>query len=156
MSRMNCSPLKWTLKLMIRYGEVDYIYGWKAFNEHNGFTNAQSALNVIELLMQICYLKLRKQPGKENQALLVGYSVSLMSLSKTVLYWLQEYYSGYVPGAVGRVDGLGTRKSVIIPSIDLSFCGLYQMVHGSYFQGYWSGSSAKKSFENPIPQRQRQ
>jgi hypothetical protein len=34
-----------------------------------------------------------------NKALLVGYTVSIMTLSKTVLYWLQEYFSGYHPGA---------------------------------------------------------
>lgn len=76
------------------YGEVDYIYGWKAYNEHNGFTNAQSLMNVLELLMQIRYLQIRKRPGHEGQALLIGYSVSLMTLAKTALYWLQEYYSG--------------------------------------------------------------
>jgi hypothetical protein len=81
-------------KLTRSYGEVDYIYGWKAYNEHNGFTNAQSLMNVFELLMQIRYLQIRKRPGHEGQALLVGYSVSLMSLAKTALYWLQEYYSG--------------------------------------------------------------
>jgi len=80
--------------LTFRYGEIDYIYGWKAYNEHNGFTNAQSLMNVVELLMQICYLRLRKQAGHESQALLIGYSVSLMSFAKTALYWLQEYYSG--------------------------------------------------------------
>jgi hypothetical protein len=73
---------------------VDYIYGWKAYNERNGFTNAQSAMNVIEVLMQIRYLQIRKRPGHENQALLIGYSACLMTLAKTLLYWLQEYYSG--------------------------------------------------------------
>ena len=81
--------------LLYRYGEVDYIYGKKAYENHNGFTNAQSALNVIEVLMQVCFLRLRNKPGQENKALMVGYSVSLMTFSKTILYWLQEYYSGY-------------------------------------------------------------
>lgn len=78
----------------IRYGEVDYIYGWKAYENHNGFTNAQSALNVLELLLQIYFLRLRTKPGKEDKALMVGYTVSVMTLSKTILYWLQEYFSG--------------------------------------------------------------
>jgi hypothetical protein len=80
-----------------RYGEVDYIYGWKAYENHNGFTNAQSTLNVLELLLQIYFLRLRTKPGKENRALMVGYTVSVMTLSKTILYWLQEYFSGYYP-----------------------------------------------------------
>jgi len=78
-----------------RYGEVDYIYGKKAYENHNGFTNAQSALNVVELLLQIWFLRLRSRPQQEGKALLVGYTVSVMTLSKTVLYWLQEYFSGY-------------------------------------------------------------
>ena len=93
MSLTNC--LSWSfLSINRRYAEVDYIYGWKAYNNHNGFTNAQSALNVLELLLQIYYLGLRTKPGKENNALIVGYTVSVMTLSKTILYWLQEYFSG--------------------------------------------------------------
>jgi len=45
--------------------------------------------------MQIWFLRLRNKPGQENKALMIGYSVSLMTFSKTLLYWLQEYYSGY-------------------------------------------------------------
>jgi len=78
------------------YGEVDYIYGKKAYDNHNGFTNAQSALNVVEVIMQLWFLKLRQHPRKQNMALLVGFTVSVMTLSKTLLYWLQEYFSGYV------------------------------------------------------------
>ena len=78
----------------LSYGEVDGIYSRKAYENHNGFTNAQSSLNVIELLMQIWFLNLRKKPGKENLALMVGFTVSVMTFSKTVLYWLQEYFSG--------------------------------------------------------------
>jgi len=78
-----------------RYGEVDYIYGMKAYVNKNGFTNAQSSLNIIEVLLQIWFLKLRRDPSKHNKALFVGYTVSVMTLSKTLLYWLQEYFSGY-------------------------------------------------------------
>ena len=131
-----CSPANCLQKLTFRYGEIDYIYGWKAYNEHNGFTNAQSLMNVVELLMQICYLRLRKRPGHENPALLIGYSVSLMSLAKTALYWLQEYYSGcgsHIANTLAK--NLGTRKSDIILGIGLFFSGLYRMEHGSYFLG---------------------
>jgi hypothetical protein len=89
----NCS-FPYIARADLSYGEVDGIYSRKAYENHNGFTNAQSALNVIEVLMQIWFLNLRKKPGKENLALLVGYTVSVMTFSKTVLYWLQEYFSG--------------------------------------------------------------
>ncbi|KAH8793001.1 hypothetical protein F5882DRAFT_399177 [Hyaloscypha sp. PMI_1271] len=105
------------------YGRIDYIYGWKAFNEHNGFTSAQGMLNVIESLMYGYYLYILYSYGKQSKAqgrgapkastvgflgqqryvdghmgglaVLVVYSAALMTLSKTVLYWLNEYYSGF-------------------------------------------------------------
>jgi len=90
---INCIP---SLNHVSRsYGEVDYIYGKKAYDNHNGFTNAQSALNLFEVIMQVWFLRLRRQPGQQNKALFVGYTVSVMTLSKTILYWLQEYFSGY-------------------------------------------------------------
>ncbi|KAL9071098.1 MAG: hypothetical protein Q9161_004437 [Pseudevernia consocians] len=30
------------------YGQIDYIYGEKAYKEHNGFTAAQGSLNIVE------------------------------------------------------------------------------------------------------------
>jgi hypothetical protein len=38
------------------YGQIDHIYGWKAFDAKNGFTAAQTALNVVETLMYLVYL----------------------------------------------------------------------------------------------------
>ncbi|TEY84099.1 hypothetical protein BOTCAL_0021g00210 [Botryotinia calthae] len=103
------------------YGKVDYIYGWKAFNDHNGFTMAQTFLNVIESLMYYYYLYILYAYGKSSPAqgrgapknsgkvgeqrsvdgkmgalaVLVGYSAAVMTVSKTVLYWMNEYYSGF-------------------------------------------------------------
>ncbi|TVY18879.1 hypothetical protein LARI1_G004394 [Lachnellula arida] len=105
------------------YGRVDYIYGWKAFNSRNGFTGAQGLLNVVESLMYVYYLYILYTSGKQVAAqgrgapktaiagfwgeqrrvegtrgalaALVGYSAGLMTFSKTVLYWLIEYYSGF-------------------------------------------------------------
>lgn len=96
------------------YGKVDYIYGWKAFNEKNGFTSGQGFLNVVESLMYVFYLYLLFANGKQvaargrgapssaiagilgeqrrveglmgGVAAMVGYSAALMTFSKTVLY----------------------------------------------------------------------
>ena len=96
------------------YGKVDYIYGWKAFNDLNGFTGAQGLLNVVESLMYVYYLYILFTSGKQVAARgrgapkpaiagflgeqrrvegtkgalasLVGYSAALMTFSKTVLY----------------------------------------------------------------------
>jgi len=105
------------------YGKVDYIYGWKAYNEHNGFTAAQTLLNVVETAMNFYYLYITYAYGKQRAghgrgapkpttvgflgqqraiegregvvALLVGYTAAVMTVSKTVLYGMNEYYSGF-------------------------------------------------------------
>ena len=97
------------------YGKVDYIYGWPAFNAHNGFTAAQTMLNVLETIGYIYYLWIvyhygstvgrggRSQKISKDftwllkgdkvvagrigaTALLVAYTASVMTLSKTILY----------------------------------------------------------------------
>jgi len=93
------------------YAKVDYIYGWPAYDANNGFTAAQSALNIVESLMYAYYLYnlyvygktpsaassngpsagiLGSQRSIEGRAgvlaLMVGYSAAVMTASKTVLY----------------------------------------------------------------------
>ncbi|KAL2693644.1 hypothetical protein Neosp_000205 [[Neocosmospora] mangrovei] len=92
------------------YGKVDHVYGFKSWDAHNGFTGAQSALNVVESLMYVAYLWLvwtradrstdgaarRTLSGRDGAlAVLIGFSAAVMTLSKTVLYWANEYYSGF-------------------------------------------------------------
>lgn len=89
----------WPLWLPYKlYGEVDHIYGWKAFRANNGFTSAQGFLNVLETLMYAVYLWLWYSRGEVTSqgrvvtgrigalAVLVGFSSAVMTLSKTVLY----------------------------------------------------------------------
>lgn len=96
------------------YGRVDYIYGWEAFNERNGFTAAQGIMNIVESLMYIYYLYILFAYGKSSPApgsgapkpavagalgkqrrvdgkmaavaVLVAFSTALMTVSKTLLY----------------------------------------------------------------------
>ncbi|KIV89345.1 hypothetical protein PV10_08920 [Exophiala mesophila] len=102
------------------YGTVDYIYGWPAWNSHNGFTAAQGALNAVETSMYIYYLVVIFQTSAKGlytfsdfhtlvhgsrhtrlrapgvaKAVIILFSATIMTLSKTVLYWLNEYYSGF-------------------------------------------------------------
>ncbi|KAH8898192.1 hypothetical protein GQ53DRAFT_742313 [Thozetella sp. PMI_491] len=89
------------------YGKVDGMYGFKQWNAGNGFTSAQGSLNVVETLMYLGYMGLwwkYGQPTAAGRALtgrigaiaaLVAFSASVMTLSKTVLYWLNEAYSGF-------------------------------------------------------------
>ncbi|KAJ5551408.1 hypothetical protein N7535_000642 [Penicillium sp. DV-2018c] len=105
------------------YGSVDYIYGWPAYNARNGFTAAQTLLNIIETIGYISYLwivysygsTVARTGSRKTQkgfmwllngdkvvsgrigaiALMIAYTASVMTLSKTILYWLNEFFSGF-------------------------------------------------------------
>ncbi|KAL6233407.1 hypothetical protein BDW75DRAFT_191079 [Aspergillus navahoensis] len=106
------------------YGTVDYIYGWPAFNANNGFTNAQAVVNLLETGGYLYYLWVvyrhgtvvggskgsRGSQGTLSRllatdkvvagrvgatAVLAAFSASVSTVSKTVLYWLQEYFSNF-------------------------------------------------------------
>lgn len=90
--------LHWPLWVPYKlYGEVDHVYGWKAFNARNGFTAAQGFLNAIETAMYLAYIAAWLAARRRNAegrlegrdaavAVLVGFSAAVMTLSKTVLY----------------------------------------------------------------------
>ncbi|KAF8547784.1 hypothetical protein OG21DRAFT_1424211 [Imleria badia] len=75
------------------YQDVDYVYGLKSLEENNGFTNAQSLLNLVETSLNLAYVYLA-HVSSWSGAPLVGFAAATMTLSKTVLYWAQEYYCG--------------------------------------------------------------
>ncbi|KAK5198718.1 hypothetical protein LTR92_001189 [Exophiala xenobiotica] len=102
------------------YGTVDYVYGWPAWDNHVGFAAAQAFLNAFETVMYIYYLAVIIKSGADKyftartideffvgssektvsgpgvaRAVLVLFSSSVMTLSKTVLYWLNEYFGGF-------------------------------------------------------------
>ncbi|KAI1484070.1 hypothetical protein F4774DRAFT_364680 [Daldinia eschscholtzii] len=109
---MEGGPLHWPIYAPYKlYGEVDHVYGWKAFHARNGFTSAQGSLNVLETAMYLVYVWIYFRSGATDArgrattrvlsgrpaavAVLMAFSAAVMTLSKTVLYWLQEYFSGF-------------------------------------------------------------
>jgi hypothetical protein len=96
------------------YGRVDYVYGWKAYNDHNGFTAAQGIMNVVETTMYIYYLYILYAYGRSSTApgrgapkpatagvlgearyldgkmagvaVMVAFTAAVMTVSKTLLY----------------------------------------------------------------------
>ncbi|KIX06191.1 uncharacterized protein Z518_04165 [Rhinocladiella mackenziei CBS 650.93] len=103
------------------YCTVDYTYGWPAYNGHVGFTAAQATLNAVETAMYIYYWTIIVSNADEGffsfvdmnefltgssdravsgpgvgTAVVVLFSAAVMTLSKTVLYWLNEYFSNFV------------------------------------------------------------
>jgi len=94
---------KWHLPLWKPYAiyvDIDYLYGFEALARQDGFTGAQSFMNIVETAMYVFYMALvftkgtktgkgfeRKVFGKEaGVASLVLFSAFLMTLAKTVLY----------------------------------------------------------------------
>ncbi|KAK4246918.1 hypothetical protein C7999DRAFT_14994 [Corynascus novoguineensis] len=91
------------------YGEVDHMYGFKQWHLRNPFAAGQSVMNAVETLLYLVYLGLwyaygqPPAPGARRAvggrvgglAVLVGFSAAVMTISKTVLYWLLEYLSGF-------------------------------------------------------------
>ncbi|KAK0747354.1 hypothetical protein B0T21DRAFT_379427 [Apiosordaria backusii] len=87
------------------YGEVDQMYGWKQWNAGNGFTAAQSWVNLVETVMYLVYAGIwwankdqftgQIKGRKAALAVLTGFAAGVMTESKTVLYWLNEACSDF-------------------------------------------------------------
>ncbi len=94
------------------------LYGPPAYDAGNGFTSAQCSsdhlyfmdffyvflistalMNLIETALNISYLYLA-HISHWPAASLIGFASAIMTLSKTILYWVQEYYCNYC--AVGH------------------------------------------------------
>jgi hypothetical protein len=110
---MKGGPLHWPLWVPYDlYGRIDSIYGWKAYNERDGFTAAQSWLNVVESAMYIFYGLMyvgSAVPAANGSwtktlhgraaaiTLLVGYTGAVATVSKTALYCEFETCSPDLP-----------------------------------------------------------
>ncbi|KAF3044212.1 hypothetical protein E8E11_008606 [Didymella keratinophila] len=124
--------LQWPLwKPYEIYAAIDYVYGWPGWESNDGFGGAQGALNAVETVLYGLYVMIiyyhsvpapagtgldvkseglgawlaggRKVPGRNgNRALLIGFTAAVMTLSKTVLYYFNEYFSGFK--SVGHND----------------------------------------------------
>ncbi|KAI4954496.1 hypothetical protein J4E91_002209 [Alternaria rosae] len=105
------------------YASIDHVYGWPGWENHDGFGGAQAMLNAVELVLYGLYAMIiynhgvpttagtglqlsegvgkflsggRKVRGKNgNRALVIGFAAAVMTVSKTVLYYFNEYFSGF-------------------------------------------------------------
>lgn len=105
------------------YASIDHVYGWPGWENKDGFGGAQGVLNAVELVLYGLYAMIlynhsvpttggtgvqlsegvggflaggRKVRGKTgNRALLIGFAAAVMTLSKTVLYYFNEYFSDF-------------------------------------------------------------
>jgi len=102
---MKGGDLHWIWEPYGLYQEVDYVYGMPSFLSGDGFTNAQSLLNIIETLMNIAYVYLA-HIAQWPPAPMIGFGAALMTLSKTVLYGAQEYYCGFCAIGHNKIQDL--------------------------------------------------
>ncbi|KAF2114516.1 hypothetical protein BDV96DRAFT_100208 [Lophiotrema nucula] len=105
------------------YAAIDHVYGAPGWENKDGFGGAQGALNVIEVVMYGLYFLIvyhhgvpsaggrglqvgsgvrgwiaggrRVEGWRGNRAVLIGFAASVMTLSKTVLYYFNEYFSDF-------------------------------------------------------------
>ena len=108
------------------YASIDKVYSREAWDANQGFGGAQGVLNAVELVLYGLYIMILWNHGKKaaagtgvqvgqglgawfaggvkirgevgNRALVLGFTASVMTVSKTVLYckccWAFEYWSG--------------------------------------------------------------
>ncbi|KAJ7176795.1 hypothetical protein C8R46DRAFT_1077343 [Mycena filopes] len=96
---MEGGDLNWFWAPYALYQKIDLVYGIPALERGDGFPNAQSLLNIFELILNILYVY-TAHITQWPPAPLLGFAGATMTLSKTVLYWAQEYYCNFC--AVGH------------------------------------------------------
>ncbi|KAF2817687.1 uncharacterized protein BDZ99DRAFT_484469 [Mytilinidion resinicola] len=116
--------LQWPLwKPYELYASIDYVYGWPAWEARDGFTAAQAWLNMVEVIGYGLYITIlydhgasaaggrglqfghgvegwfaggrRVQGRQASRAVVIAFVASVMTASKTVLYFLNEACSGF-------------------------------------------------------------
>ncbi|KAI8139746.1 hypothetical protein BJV82DRAFT_521352 [Fennellomyces sp. T-0311] len=79
------------------YAKIDTLYGIEAIESNNGFTGAQgkSFMNLVENALNFSYLYyVSSNPQKPGRASLIGFTAAIMTVAKTVLYWLVDFFAG--------------------------------------------------------------
>ena len=51
-------------------------------------------MNLVETLLNFLYLWMTSDSQKSGRASLVGFSAAILTVAKTLLYWLVEFFSG--------------------------------------------------------------
>ncbi|KAK9378651.1 uncharacterized protein V2V93DRAFT_375464 [Kockiozyma suomiensis] len=111
------------------YGTIDYVYGWPAYNEKDGFPAAQSFLTLVEAIFMSVYIYtsyFTKSPSTRLTGAFIGLIAATSCFSKTVLYMLCEYFSGYK--YVGHNPLPTLVMLYLIPSAPWIFMNFYSML----------------------------
>lgn len=132
------------------YSRVDLVYGFPAWDGHNGFTGAQSAMNIPETLFSAWYLyivasQIMHRRGQDsvfnvgikgsnhvNFAVLLCFASAVMTLSKTVLYcrfFLSFLYSRQMIWV--------TNETLLFLGLSEAYSGFEGIGHNSMSELFW-------------------
>ncbi|GAC96231.1 adiponectin receptor protein 1 [Pseudozyma hubeiensis SY62] len=90
--------LHWLWSPYALYMNVDYIYGLPSWDSKDGFPAAQSLMNVGESIINLFYIYLvhvKATPAALAVAPVYGLVTVIMTLSKTILYVLNDFCCGW-------------------------------------------------------------
>ncbi|BGP45322.1 hypothetical protein JCM10450v2_001140 [Rhodotorula kratochvilovae] len=90
---MHGGDLYWLWKPYTLYGQVDKVYSREWWDLRRGFTSAQALMNIVESALNVLYLFLAGRGSPV--AVLVGFTATVMTAAKTVLYWLRDQQAGW-------------------------------------------------------------
>ncbi|KAJ7830639.1 hypothetical protein B0H14DRAFT_2365668 [Mycena olivaceomarginata] len=132
------------------YSKYQQVYGVPSFKKGDGFPNAQALLNVVEMMMNLVYLYTAHVTAWLPVPL--GFTVAAITLSKTLLYWAQEYFCNFC--AVGHnsledpmIAPLFTETGII----PLRVCRLLLVLnHLRYFLGRKDDHYARTALNSSI------
>ncbi|KAE8224392.1 hypothetical protein CF319_g2703 [Tilletia indica] len=99
------------------YGTIDKIYGVDAFTAKEGFPAAQSIMNIPETILNYLYVYIvlfSTSSHARAVAPLIGFTATVMTASKTILYMLVEMSCGYCK--VGHNDLYSLVVLFLIPN----------------------------------------
>lgn len=88
------------------YTEVDYVYGWPAFNTQDGWPSAQGFLNALETAAYIWYMWMLWRWGVEEKGKSKGRGRKSKTEEAAVWMWERR-----------RVEGLHGAQMVLVLSV---------------------------------------
>ncbi|TFK35585.1 hypothetical protein BDQ12DRAFT_688007 [Crucibulum laeve] len=85
--------LRWMWKFYDIYEKIDKVYDPALFSAGDGFLPSIAVLNITEVLLSFLYIY-GVYVASWDVAPLIGFTSATITLSKTALYCLQEYFCG--------------------------------------------------------------
>ncbi|KAF9546511.1 hypothetical protein CPC08DRAFT_376352 [Agrocybe pediades] len=145
---MEGGDLRWFWRGFDRYERIDKVYSVKGYHEKAGFAPAAAISNLIETSLNLAYL-FTVHIAPKDIAPLLGFAGASLTLCKTTIWVLQEYFCG----ACSRSDMSEYSEIVkfwIFPNIMwFTFCSLIVVRLGRDISASLSRSASEKAQLQP-------